>query len=512
MTVRTLADPHLPEIHLRPPRNWVNDPNGLVFHDGYYHVFFQYNPDSSRHANMHWGHFRSPDLVRWEPLPVALAPTPGGEDADGVWSGNAVSTDVGLVVFYSAKRDDRWWQPIASATSADGITFTKQPALLIAEPPHDTTMWRDPYVWRDGDRWRMLVGAALADGRGAALHYESRDLVEWTYRGPFLAREPSPLPGGGDTEEGWECVQYADLGDRRGALLLSAWDPVDGAAQTAVYTGHDRGDRFEPETVQRLDHGPDFYAPALMRAPDGRWLIWGWVWEARDEARVGAVSAWTDEVGWAGMLSLPRELTLTDDGIAQRPARELQQQRSSLLIDTKGAVSRDDRLLLLGKVTHSIDIEARIGRAADGEATAGLVLATSQDGTERLDVFLDPADGDVVVDRDAASLDVRAKRGVWRVPTRVRPGEHLDLRIVIDRSVVEVFVDGHVLTMRFYPVGEGPWRLAARLLGCGDAAYEVRAWALGRPPCDGRGSARSSRPIGPYAVDRPVALSRLCAT
>ena len=84
-------DPHRPVAHLRPSRNWINDPNGLAFHDGHYHVFHQYNPYGSDHANMHWGHFRSTDLLTWELLPIALAPAPGGVEADGCFSGNAIS-------------------------------------------------------------------------------------------------------------------------------------------------------------------------------------------------------------------------------------------------------------------------------------------------------------------------------------------------------------------------------------------------------------------------------------
>ncbi|MEI5596264.1 hypothetical protein [Streptomyces brasiliscabiei] len=117
-------DSHRPVAHLRPPANWINDPNGLVFHDGTYHVCYQYNPYGTRHANMHWGHFRSPDLVSWEPLPIALTPTPGGVDEDGCFSGNAVSDGDRIVAFYSAYRRDRWDQPVTTATSHDnGRTF-----------------------------------------------------------------------------------------------------------------------------------------------------------------------------------------------------------------------------------------------------------------------------------------------------------------------------------------------------------------------------------------------------
>jgi beta-fructofuranosidase len=473
-------DPHFPATHLRPPSHWVNDPNGLVFHDGHYHVYFQYNPHSARHTDTHWGHFRSPDLIHWELVPVALAPTPGGEDVDGVWSGNALSTGGKLIAFYSAKRDDRWWQPVTSAVSHDGgLTFVKHPGLLIPEPPAGTSMFRDPYVWRDGDRWRMLVGAGLTDGSGAAQQYLSDDLEHWEYAGTFLARAPEPLPGGGDTEEGWECVQYADFGGGWGALLLSAWDPQGGASHTAAYPGRDLGPRFAAEAPQRLDHGPEFYAPALLRAPDQRWLMWGWAWEARDAARVGAPSSWTDEVGWAGMLTLPREVTLGPDGrVQQRPARELDALRGEQTIQKQGQVT-PGAPCDLGTTGRSFDLTVRLERSADGTGAAGVRLLTSADGNEYLDIGLDPATGEPVVDRTHASREPRAKRGSWRIPRTAEPGESVELRIIVDCSIAEIFLGtGEALTLRFYPLGEDPWRLQTRATGKGVAAFDIRAWRL----------------------------------
>ncbi|MEV6104256.1 glycoside hydrolase family 32 protein [Streptomyces sp. NPDC051940] len=455
-------DIHLPSVHLRPPRGWVNDPNGLVFHDGRYHVFFQHNPHSAWHAAMHWGHYASTDLLRWEELPIALSPTPGGDDRDGVWSGNAVSYGGELIAFYSARRDDRWYQPVTAARSRDGRTFTKDPGLLIPDPPAGLTMFRDPYVWRDGERWRMLVGAALEDGRGAAVQYSSADLRTWTYQGVFLARAPEPLPGGADTEEGWECAQYAPFGDGRGAVLVSAWDPARGAQCTAAWTGREEGGVFSARLpAQRLDHGPDFYAPALLHAPDGRLLMWAWSWEARDEAYVGAPSAWTDAVGWAGMLTLPRELSLGADGrLRQQPARELKALRGPERIRTAGSGTTE-----LGAVGRAAELAVHL----DGDA--GLRVVTSADGTEYLEVRRDPVTGEVVVDRTHASLDARAKRGAWRMP-----GGSGELRVLLDHSVAEVFtVDGEALTVRFYPVGGDGWRIRTT----GSGAYEVEAWDLG---------------------------------
>jgi beta-fructofuranosidase len=462
-------DPHRPVAHLRPPRNWINDPNGLAFHDGYYHVCYQYNPHGTRHENMHWGHFRSPDLLSWEPLPIALAPTAGGEDADGCFSGNAVSDGDRLIAFYSALREDRWHQPVTTATSRDGgRTFRPRGDLIIPEPPDGCTMYRDPYVWRDGTRWRMLVGAALADGRGAALLYESPDLETWTYQGPFCAGTSQPL-GSDDryTGEGWECPQYLPAASGRGALIYSAWDPHDGPRCSVALVGHQTGDVFEAGAPVLLDHGPDCYAPALLRAPGGRWLLWGWSWEARAED-------WVDQDGWAGTLTLPREISLTQEGsLHQLPAAELLALRGDHTLHAEGRTTGADPVEL-GEVGRSFDLTARL--EASGEA--GLRLITTADGSEYLDIRLDPTTGHLVVDRDRASRDARARGGSYRMP--YPPGRPVDLRVVVDHSIAEIFLTstGQVLTLRFYPTGEGPWRLQARSTPGASLRYAIDAWEL----------------------------------
>ncbi|WP_338783655.1 glycoside hydrolase family 32 protein [Streptomyces sp. DG1A-41] len=466
------ADPHLPAVHVRPPRNWINDPNGLVFHDGQYHVFFQYNPYAPRHATIHWGHFRSPDLITWEELPVALAPTPGGHDTDGCFSGNAVSVDGRLVAFYSAHRDDRWWQPVATAQSTDGgYTWTKRPELLIPQPPAETTMYRDPYVWQQDGRWRMLVGSALADGRGAAQLYESGDLEHWVHLGPFHTSSPA----GTADPVGWECPQYATFGDR-GVLVVSDWTEQGGPSHVTVHAGREEHGRFTATASPvRLDHGPDFYAPALLKTPDeDRWLLWGWSWEARADS-------WSGEAGWAGVLTLPRELTLADDGtVGQRPARELLALRGDRVVHHTGQVT-PSRPTELGEVGRTFDLTAVL--TPDPTGTSGLRLITSSDGAEYLDISLDPTAGHLIVDRSHASLDARAQAGAYALPSPAlkAPGAPVELRVVVDRSIAEVYLStGQALTLRFYPVGDGPWRLQARTGGRGGRAFTVEAWDLAR--------------------------------
>ncbi|ELS57500.1 glycoside hydrolase family 32 protein [Streptomyces viridochromogenes] len=464
------ADPHLPVAHLRPPRNWINDPNGLAFHDGHYHVCFQYNPYGPEHAHMHWGHFRSPDLLTWEELPLALTPTPGGEDADGCFSGNAVSDGDRMVAFYSAFRTDRWAQPVTTAESRDhGVTWTPRGSLLIPGLPEGATMYRDPYVWREAGRWRMLVGSAWADGRAAALLYESADLERWEYRGPFLERAPQPVAPGADTGLGWECPQYLHS-EGRGALILSAWDPERGPRRTVVYPGRERDGRFLAGAPALLDHGPDFYAPALLPAPDGRWLLWGWSWEARDPE-------WVRAAGWAGLLTLPREVTLAEDGsVRQRPAAELLALRDGRALTAAGDTAGT---AVLGTVGQSFDLTARLTPRTPATA-GGLRLVTSADGTEYLDIRIDSATGELVVDRDHGSRDPRAHGGTYRVPCpEARTGGPVELRLVVDRSVAEFFLpSGRTLTLRFYPTGGAPWRIEARAGGEGRLGFTAGAWNL----------------------------------
>ncbi|WP_432075392.1 glycoside hydrolase family 32 protein [Streptomyces wuyuanensis] len=467
------CDPYRPVAHLRPPRNWINDPNGLVFHDGHYHVFYQYNPHGATHANVHWGHFRSPDLLSWEALPIALSPAAGGVDADGCFSGNAVSDGDRLVLFYSANRWDRspGHQPVTSATSRDGgRTFAPRGDLLIPAWPESCTMYRDPYVWRDGDRWRMLVGAALVDGRGAALLYESPDLETWTLQGPFDARRQEPVGHTGlHTGEGWECPQYLPpQSGHPGALIFSAWNDHDGARCVAALIGEERGNLFDAAPPVLVDHGPDCYAPALLRAPDGRWLLWGWSGEGREES-------WAVSDGWAGVLTLPREISVGADGtLRQQPAAELLALRGERTVHAEGVTSHGPEPVELGGVGRAFDLTARL----DSTGAASLRLLTTADGSEYLDIRLDPAAGELVLDRDHASPDGRAHGGSYRMPCPT--GRPAELRLVVDHSIAEVFLvaTGQVLTLRFYPTSDGPWRLQALSAPGARLAYAVDAWEL----------------------------------
>ncbi len=409
--------------------------------------------------------------MRWQRQPIALTPTPGRPDADGCFSGNAVSHRGKIIAFYSTHRADRWWQPVAAADSdPSGTVFTKRPELLVSRPPQGVTTFRDPYVWREGEHWNMIVGAGFGDGRAAALLYTSHDLASWTYRGPLHSR--SDAADGLPTGDAWECPQLATYADGGLLLVTSAWYRHSGPGHTVGWAGARDGTGHHFDAPRRLDHGPDFYAPALLHAPDGRWLLWGWSREARDDA-------WTLEAGWAGLLTLPREVSLTPDGrVQQAPARELAALRS-------GPPSRTVRTVAPGEsaVLAELDsvAEVYVELAFDGAPVCGLRLNTSPDNSEYLGFAV--RYGEVQVDRSRSAHDPRAHGGAYSLPLPgAVPGGNCRLRILIDRSVAEVFTDaGEALTLRFYPGHDAPWSLTAHGLGGDCVRLGTEAHAL-RPP------------------------------
>lgn len=271
-TVPGIDDAHRPQYHFLPPANWMNDPNGVIQWRGRYHLFYQHNPNGAFWGTMHWGHAVSDDLVHWTHLPIALAPTPGGPDWDGCFSGCAVD-DLGLPrVLYTGVHP----QVQCLATGSDDLCrWKKHPANpVIAGPPADLDVlgFRDPCVWQEGEMWYALIGSGIRDVGGTALLYRSPDLVEWQYMHPLCIGDKA------ETGEMWECPDLFPVRDRH--VLLVSPIPL---RKALYFVGSYAGHRFEPSFCAPLDAGGYFYAPQTLIDDRGRRLMWGWIWEGRDE-------------------------------------------------------------------------------------------------------------------------------------------------------------------------------------------------------------------------------------
>ncbi|SDO84743.1 beta-fructofuranosidase [Klenkia soli] len=310
-----MPDRSFPVVHPRPATGWLNDPNGLAFADGRWHVFFQFHPHSARHAAIHWGHVSSPDLLTWTEEPVALAPRPGELDAFGCWSG-VVTDDGGTpTAVYSAVLDPDGRSSVLLARGDAHLRGWTQGTTAVAGMPPGVAHLRDPFLLEvDGHRW-ALQGAGLEDGRGAVLAWSCDDLEDWTYRGVVLASSDELVPAAV-----WECPQLVRLGGRWVLVLslIEEFGRPDPGPVVALLGDLQVGDglTFVPQTVTTVDTGPAFYAPQVLVRPD-RVLLWGWSWEH------GRTAADSDAAGWAGVLTLPRELTLDGDVLVSTPAREL---------------------------------------------------------------------------------------------------------------------------------------------------------------------------------------------
>jgi beta-fructofuranosidase len=169
---------HRPRYHFTAARQWINDPNGLCFHAGRYHLYYQYNPAAPRWGDIHWGHASSADLVNWRDEPVALKPSPGFDEG-GCFSGSFALVSGVPTLYYTGYTAERQVQ--CAATSSDLLSWTKHPERCIDTPPPGVgaTDFRDPYVFRHGGRWYMAVGASIRSERGQVLLYRSEDGVAW---------------------------------------------------------------------------------------------------------------------------------------------------------------------------------------------------------------------------------------------------------------------------------------------------------------------------------------------
>ncbi|SFR49986.1 GH32 C-terminal domain-containing protein [Halogeometricum limi] len=461
---RELAGDHRrPHYHFAPPAHWLNDPNGIIQHEGTYHVFYQYNPGGPFHGTIHWGHATSDDLLHWEDNPVALTPDPDGPDRDGVWSGCAVVDDDGTpTLVYTGGRDRDQLPCLATADDATLDTWTKHDDNpLVAAPSEDidlleTDDWRaefrDHNIWRRDGTWYHLIGAGVADTGGAALLYRGENLRDWEYVGPLLVGD---WEGHGVV---WECPELLDFGEKQ-VLHVSNYSHVEYFLGTASLSDPS----FEVEHRERLDYG-NYYAPQSTEADDGRILTWGWVPEARD-----VEAQW--HAGWSGLLTVPRELSVEDGELRQRPAAELTDLRARHV--GTGAFTLapgESRTLALSGNAYELAVEV----AVDADATFELGLFESPAGNERTVVRYD---GDAVtVDRSQSALDRVPDTDEQTMPVA---GDSLSLRAFVDGSVVELFAnERRCLTSRVYPTRADADGVSLRAVGGGVELSSVDAWEI----------------------------------
>lgn len=455
---RKLASDALrPQYHLLPAHNWMNDPNGPIFFRGRYHMFHQYNPQGAVWGNMNWAHATSLDMIHWQHEPIALSPTPGGPDRDGVFSGSAVLDNGKPTMIYTAvappstaadatlRDGSHTWretQCLAVAQDEDLRTWKKLSEPVIAAPPagREVTGFRDPCLWREGNDWMLALGSGFPHKGGAILIYSSPDLRHWTYLHPLLegssANDQAINPV--DTGKMWECPDFFPLrgqnGEDKHVLLISTM----GKVRWKVGTYVDR--RFTPEKEDVVDWGA-YYAAKTMLDANGNRILWGWITETRPDADLIAA-------GWAGAMSLPRTLSLNSENELQTSIAPVAEQLRS----THTSITAETTPRAQQKILDTLRIH---------DLAAELQLTFRPKGDE-FSIHLQSESGE-----NFATLSFTNKSGSRELRVNAVPaplpgvaGSPVHLRVFLDGSVLELFANGTTsLTARIYKIPSGPLRL-----------------------------------------------------
>ncbi len=452
----TLTDEgYRPVFHFTPASGWMNDPNGMVCHDGEFHLFYQFYPDSNVWGPMHWGHAVSEDLVDWEQLPVALTPDSlgyifsGSAVVDqGNTSGFGAATDPALVAIYTqhdpegeaAGRNDFEYQSISYSTD-NGRNWTTYPGNPVVPNSDRIRDFRDPKVIRDSAHGQWLMVFASQD---RVRFYASPDLKDWTYLSDFGA-------DAANHDGVWECPDFFPLavdGGRDTAwVLVQSINPggANGGSGTFYFTGDWDGARFVPraepaypytDSVKWLDYGRDNYAGVTwsdVPASDGRRLFLGWMsnWDYAQQVPTTT---------WRSAMTVPRRLNLEDGPhglrLRQTPVRELEQLRRPAEPVADGGIPADG--------VFEMEISLR---------DAPFELVFDNQANEELRIGY--RDGHYYIDRSdagGAGFSDAFPTGPDTAP-RLSDAPTIDLHLYFDRSSVELFADDGrtVMTELLFP-------------------------------------------------------------
>ena len=484
-------EPHRPQFHYTPRTNWMNDPNGLVYHDGTYHLFHQYNPEGNTWGHMSWNHATSGDLVHWAHQGVAI-PEEGNEmifsgsavvDANntaGFGTGDGPAPMVAVYTSHYTLTEDSIDQAQSLAYSTDGgETWTKYEGNPVLEHPDPN--FRDPNVfwYEPGEKWIMTIALPT---QHKVQFYESTDLKEWS-----LMSEFGPAGGTGGI---WECpalfrAPVEGRPDSTQWVLQVDLNPgsVAGGSGGQYFLGDFDGTTFTPRegalesAPHWVDYGPDFYATIPWNnvpETDGRalWLAWMNNWDYAQSIPTSP---------WRSAQTIPRSVQVREiDGtprLTQQPVRELRRLRAdSVSLGTRPVAPGTTSLGPAGVSGRTLEIAAEL-EPGDAE-TVGLVVREGD--TERTVVGYDAAGDSVFVDRRRSGAadfheDFAARHAA---PLAARNGR-VKLHVFVDRSSIEVFAnDGaRVLTHRIFPAPDSD---GVSLVAEGGTARLVHldAWTL----------------------------------
>ena len=445
-----------PQIHFSPKEKWINDPNGMVYYKGTYHLFFQYYPDSTIWGPMHWGHATSKDLIHWQQLPIALYPDSLGY----IFSGSAVIdknntsgfgtlSKPAMVAIYTnhdpvgEKAGKNNYQTESIAYSLDeGKTWTKYAKNPVVANP-GIRDFRDPKVmWYEPEKkWIMTLAT-----KDRITFYSSPNLKDWKKESDF--GKDFGAHGGV-----WECPDLFSLDDngkKVWVLLvnLNPGGPNKGSA-TQYFLGNFDGKNFKPFTTNTkwLDYGPDEYAGVTWSNTGNRKIFIGWMsnWMYANQV---------PSINWRNAMTIPRELHIKHVGkemyIVSEPVSEVAKIQSPAISSENFAATKSMDLSSL--IKKDITVPCRINLSIAGLHDFSLILSNSSG--EKTIIGYDKKMNQYFIDRTlSGKTDFNNEFAAKHTAPRVSNNKNMDLSLLIDASSVELFADNglSVMTEIFFP-------------------------------------------------------------
>ncbi|MBD3255921.1 MAG: hypothetical protein GF383_12565 [Candidatus Lokiarchaeota archaeon] len=408
-----------PKYHFLPPAYWMNDPNAPMHYKGEYHIFYQHNPYGDQWGKIHWGHAKSPDLIHWEHLPIALAPSlEKGEEH--CFSGNCIIHNGVPSIIYTSIGPNKLpatgaeqWLAISTDNMTTWKKFENNPILTL-DVHKDLKIrdWRDPYLWKENGSYFMILGGHVHKKRGGiVLLYKSTNLKDWEFVNILCE-------GNRKTGKNWECPVFLRF-ENKYALIVSPHRKV-------IYAlGSYKNFEFTPDKWNILDHGKTFYAPNIFVDNKDRIIMLGWI--------KGGGSG-----GWSGCMSLPRILNLSPDGekLTFTPVSELQKLRENEF--SVKNITIDEEGIDFSTSGCCLEIELVLERRNSKYFTIDLFKSSQDNQTDKIN--FDFYKKIITAGREKGYL------------TDLSDLHRLNIKIFIDHSVVEVYINKEFcFTFRTFP-------------------------------------------------------------
>ena len=424
-----------PSFHVCAPTGWINDPNGFSRYNGEYHLFYQYHPYDKHWGPMHWGHSKTEDFIKWIQMPCAMAPDESF-DRQGCFSGSAEEFQGKHVLMYTGvtqKEEDgkiiiNQNQCNAFGDGNDYIKYSHNPVITAEQMPQGSSKedFRDPKIWKDGDKFYAIIGSRGEDGSGQLGLFESEDIVNWKFV-TILERCENRYG------TMWECPDFFEIEDTA-VIIVSPQEMQaeglefhNGGGTLALLGNYSRKEHlFQRRKVTAVDYGLDFYAPQTLKSEDGRRIMIGWM------------QNWDNyltpvNMTWSGIMTIPRQLEIREGHLHQNPVRELENYHSNEI--------RIDKVRLEGERSfegingRTIDMTVEIYE--DVECDFSIRFAANEKFYS--EIIYSPEKGILTFDRTYSGLvkDVNSSRSM---KVEKKAGR-IKIRLLLDKYTTEIFVN-----------------------------------------------------------------------